>query len=1142
MLIITTKSKIKIAKFKSAKKINITSMMIILLVLFGMSNKTYAQRGMFLPDSISSNFFKECEARLRYWDTIPLDKKKGEYKQFKRWQYFWEPRVFLDGSYPSQQLLVDAWTRANDEIREMRLNQSKNNQFQSMPIWQELGPNRDPEGANTPRRYFGVGRLNVVRVHPNNTNEIWVGSAAGGVWVSKNAGQSWNVLYQTEFLSLGVSDIAIAPSNPSTIYVATGDNNGAIAGSPSVYSIGIIKSTDGGLTWNITGHSAELIANRLVSSIWVHPDDENLVVAASNDGIIRSTDGGNTWVLTSQNYHFADIEQMPDNPNVLYACTMVRSRITNSSNFIFKSTDAGRTWTLCRTINGARRTCIEVTPAAKNSLYALSCNPAGGFLSVIISDDAGETWNDVNVYSATSRNNYLGWANTTTLYDTTTNGQGFYDLAMAVHPTDANRIFIGGVNIWMSTNKGRSFSLRAHWSGSHGAPYVHADIHDLRYSGLNLYVAHDGGLDITSNSGSTWTGLNYGLGISQIYRFSNSRQNANRMAAGFQDLGSRFAIGGVWSYLGGGDGMYCEFDPQTDDRLYYSIYYGSIWRYMISTNSGRQNPIISPTIVGYRFGVADSGNWTTPFVVSPINPQKIYVGYANIYHSRDMGDNWTKQTNFSYSSTNTFRHMRISEKDDNYIYAATLTNLRVTKNGGETWTAMNHPGGTSNSISGIAIHPDNPEVIFLTYSGFRANNKLFMYDGNQWLNLSGNLPNIPVNCVELHKVNDILNIYVGTDIGVYHMVNDIPYFKRWGQDLPNLYISQLEYVSVNNKMRAASYGRGIWEIDVNNTENQEYINIATTGDFEICNGDSVRLYIENPAQTDIYWSTGETTNEIWVKERGQYWAVSNSKSVSPSISNIVDVSVKDTSLLSISNTSTLDFCIGDSVRLVASQGGGIDPNSYLWSTGETTRGITVKDAGVYTVQVTTQQTGCISRAAITVNTYEPPEPATILILYGSPNQTTGDIYDTLRASIGNKFQWYKNGTRINGATQRNYVVLRDSSNVADYTVSIALGGDCYSELSEPHSYVSVEDDNVVQAKMLIHPNPAANEFIIEMNASAAGVYDISILDMLGTVVKSITNVQIDNTFKVDISALPIGNYIIKVSSKRNNFIDKLNKI
>ena len=195
---------------------------------------------------------------------------------------------------------------------------NKNNVLLSVPIWHELGPTSDPIDAGV---HAGVGRVNVIRAHPTNPNEVWAASASGGVWKSNDAGANWHPLVQTEFMSLGVSDIAISRSNPNVIYVATGDNDGSYSNSNRFYSIGVIKSTDGGDTWNLTGDTVSLSNARLSTRLWVHPNNENIVIVATNREILKSTDGGDTWVNTTPLAvaHFVDIEQHPQNPNILYA-------------------------------------------------------------------------------------------------------------------------------------------------------------------------------------------------------------------------------------------------------------------------------------------------------------------------------------------------------------------------------------------------------------------------------------------------------------------------------------------------------------------------------------------------------------------------------------------------------------------------------------------------------------------------------------------------------------------------------------------------------------------------------------------------------------------------------------------------------
>ena len=850
----------------------------IILLSIVLSFEIHAQNEVLPPDATTPNFFRDVEMTERTWDNVPAGERKVGYKQFQRWKHFWESRVMPDGSYPDVNLLLDAWNTAKNEAKKRN-----SDMFQSMPQWREIGPTEDPQLGDATKTNMGVGRLNVVKVHPNNPQEIWVGAASGGAWISKNGGQSWNVLYQTDFLSLGVSDITFAPSNPQTVYIATGDiyGSGLSNSMPTTYSIGIIKSTNGGQTWEQTGHINELSQRRAISRIWVHPTNENIVLAATSTGIMKSTNGGQTWSLKF-NDRFMDLEQMPNNPDVLYASTM-----TSSGNFtiIVRTKDGGETWQEIYRIQGGKRTCIEVTPASPNSLYALTCNSAGGFLSLIISDDQGDTWEQTNVF-ASKGINYLSWSNTG---GNSTNGQGQYDLAMAVSPTNANQIFIGGINIWRSNNKGKDFSCVAHWSASGGVPYVHADIHDMRFVGADLYVTHDGGLDVTrnpNNSPITWIPLNKGLGIAQIYRFSNSRQNPENIVIGLQDLGTRQKRpNDRWYFVRGGDGMDCLFDPKDEKRMYFSIYFGDFQR---RYDGGNPTPMISPSMVNQLFGGSDEGAWVTPIAVSYIDPRKIYVGYSNIYFSNNYGQSgsWKKLTQFSSSSSSTFRNIRVSEKNDNYVYAATLRALHITSDGGQnsnSWRNISPPQGVNQNITGLAIHPDNPNIVYLTFAGYNANVKLYKYDNakNEWTNLSGNLPNLPANCVELHYVNGKLNIYVGTDIGVYHAVNDVPYFKRWGDGLPNLYVSQLEVASSINKMRAASYGRGVWEVDLNPCH-LEYFDI--TGDLEFCIGDSVLLSASG--QSDIVWSTGETGNEIWVKTAGNYWAVSNANSECIKISNI----------------------------------------------------------------------------------------------------------------------------------------------------------------------------------------------------------------------------------------------------------------
>lgn len=1091
--------------------LNYLLLAVVLMMVYNVPSN--AQRSIIYPDSVDNNFFRARDARLKYWDTVGVDKRKGEYKQFNRWRHFWETRVLPNGDFPSPELYYNAWKQMKEETNNLK----RTNKLLSMPEWKEIGPLADPPGSGV---NAGVGRINVIKGNPNNLNEIWAGSASGGVWKSTNGGKKWTPLAQTEFLSLGVSDIAIAPSNPSVVYVATGDNDGAIS-SFKFYSIGIIKTTDGGKTWDLTGKKFSTSNSNLVTKIWVHPDNENIVIAASNKGIMKSTDGGETWEYKTAEMHLSDLKQKPKDPNTLYASSMsmnVSSGVT-MKNFIFKSTDCGETWTQIKEIEGARRTCMGVSDAMPDVLYVLSSNNDGGFLSLISSDDAGETWYNTNLFSK-NKKNYLDWGDA----GRTTKGQGYYDLALAVDPKDPNKLFIGGVNIWYSTDAGLTFKLVAHWYAGYEAPYVHADIHDLRYVGNRLYAGHDGGIDYTENSGTGWTAVNDGLAITQFYKFDNSKQNPYLILAGAQDNGTRGYgfTANQWSYVNGGDGMDCAIDPSDDKTYYFSVYNGSFYR---TTPQKSKVSIFSPTIVYNKFKEIDTGSWVTPIAIDQKYPENIYIGYTNLYKSKDKGTNWEKLTNIKYSPSNLFDIVRAY---DNYVYAATSSKLTISSDGGATLKNITVPG--SGSIVDICINQENPEIVYIVRTGYAEKNRVLRYDGNEWLDLTGNLPKMPINCI-FHQSNNNDRIYVGTDIGVYTCTKNVPFYTRWGTGLPMLCITDLDIIESIGKLRAATYGRGIWEVDLDRCVPSN-VDIKCEGITTFCQGDSVKLYIEGDYQ-DIVWSNGETSNYIWAKENGKYWVATNVNSDCPSISEkCIDITIYPTKELNITVSKTLEFCEGDSV--VLSIPIGFTENTYKWSTGETSRKIIVKEPGVYWGSAESGNNSCRSYDTVVVKTYPVPEQPVISVLEGIKEVVDGDTVkhpDTLIVyPEAEKYQWYRNKKELtNQVSQR--LVLRVSG---DYTVEISTGGDCWRG-SEVVTGIEEVPESIIAE---ISPNPAKSYISLKLNKNDNNNYLIDIIDITGKNIARFNDVILGTeAFNIDVSNYSAGTYFVKIISK-NNVITK----
>ena len=267
------------------------------------------------------------------------------------------------------------------------LDKTKNNSVQSV-TWEKYGPFKTPESTG---RSKGIGRVNDLAISPNNDNYMIAGAASGGAWRSSNAGQSWIEIDMTDQLSLGISDIEFSKSNPNIVYMATGDANGTLGSNADYYSVGLLKSTDAGVSFNETNIYYELSENKVITKILIHPSNSDIVIVSSRDGIMKSTDGAETWTRVFTTTSIKDMEFHPTNPSIIYASSMNFS----GNNNIYKSTDNGDNWGLIHQISSSRRTEIAVTPDAPDNVYLLSCATHRGFLNFELSTNSGETFTEL---------------------------------------------------------------------------------------------------------------------------------------------------------------------------------------------------------------------------------------------------------------------------------------------------------------------------------------------------------------------------------------------------------------------------------------------------------------------------------------------------------------------------------------------------------------------------------------------------------------------------------------------------------------------------------------------------------------------------------------------------------------------------
>ena len=722
--------------------------------------------------------------------------------QYKRWEYFWESRVYPTGEFPNSTEIWNEWL-------DLKQRQQEQDNTRSVGNWTLMGPvSTVPSGG-------GVGRINCVRFNPINANTVWAGAPAGGLWKSTNGGTNWTT--NTDNLPvIGVSDVAINPIDTNIMYIATGDGDAG-----DTYSLGVMKSTDGGASWVATGLVWNTNQIRTIGRLIINPSDPNMLIAATSAGIWRTTNAGATWTQ-ERTGNYRDVEFMPGNTNIVYAV---------SGSQFFKSIDSGDNWSTAIITTGLpttniTRVSIAVTAANPNYVYALFARgDDSGFLGLYRSTDAGDNW---TLRSSTP--NILGWSQT----GNDQGGQGWYDLTVAASPTNANNILVGGIRIWRSTDGGATWILSAYNS-------AHADVHDINFangSGTTVYAGTDGGVYINTSTGSNpWSNRSATLQVQQNYKLSNSQTVSTTVVTGAQDNGTNKITATGMSQILGGDGMECIVDYTNANIVYGELYYGDLRR---STNGGGGWNSIAPD---------NDGAWVTPYVMHSSNPATLYIGYKSIYKTTNSGTSWNSGTN---AISAYYRSMAVAPSNGNYVYAATQSAIYRSTDGAQTWTNITTglPTG-SNAITYITVKYDDPQTLWITYSGYSSTQKVYksINAGASWTNVTATgLPNVPTNCIVNEPNNNTEAVYVGTDLGVFYRNNTMTSWIPFMTGLPNVPVSELEVQVSAAKLRAATYGRGIWQSD---------LAIGITGTEELMKESDALMVYPNPSMGTLFVQLNE---------------------------------------------------------------------------------------------------------------------------------------------------------------------------------------------------------------------------------------------------------------------------------------------
>jgi len=748
----------------------------------------------------------------KYFDNIKLTNGgviTTEEKNYKRWQYFWKDRT----SYPGVPYGGD-FTKVMEYSNLLATNSI--NICNTGPSWQLAGPNTISLAH--------IGIVISVAVHPINSNIIFAGTNASGLWKTTNSGATWqNITDNLRIPAMGVSSIAIDPIDPNTIYISTG----SFERGWTSYAVGVLKSIDGGLTWNPTSLSNSGPNGNKINVVKISPANSNNIYAAGGKTISKSNDSGSTWTTwtNTSNVTFRDLEFDGINSNIIYASTDVAG--SPSAEF-WVSMDGGITWNNRTPVGDiSERISIAVTQADVNFVYLMYRIPAttdvngngladDTYITIKKSSDNGNTWTTVSqIYNQVA---------CVSCHSGALDNIGFWKNEFEISPYNASVMYAGGDILSKSTNGGLSFTACSqYWPSGVGANSTHADIRALSIISTTpgtdvLLIGHDGGIAISYNGGVLWNNINgSGLAITQFYGFDDF-QNNNDLIGGTQDNGTLKGTSGIWTQTFGGDGS----DVIVDDlnpNIVYSNANGFVYK---STDGGNTWGGLYNPNSGWYLGI--------PMYLDPTDHSKLWYGTRNLYYHN--GTTWVlKWTNpYTYG---TISALAVAKSNPDVMFLANsdptwgpplVNKFYKSINGGTSFTdisstmvAYNYAGATD-----IAIDPKNENHIFVSFSSFWPDGSgtggvyrvIESIDGGvTWNDMSNGLTPFPVNCLTYQEgTNDV--IFAGTDVGVYRWNKTGLIWECYNKDLPVSIVTHLEINYCSSKIKASTFGRGIWEVDL----------------------------------------------------------------------------------------------------------------------------------------------------------------------------------------------------------------------------------------------------------------------------------------------------------------------------------------
>lgn len=682
------------------------------------------------------------------------------------------------------------------------------------------------------------GRVIAFAVDPRNRTKYYAAVASGGVWKTINAGTTWTPVFDNEG-SYSIGAIAIDPSNPSTVWVGTGERNSQRSVG---YGDGVYRSDDGGKSWRNMG----LKKSEHIGRIAIDPRDSNVIFVAAQGplwssggdrGLYKTTDGGKTWkavIAGTENTGATDVVISPSNPDTMYAATWQRRRhfytLINGGpeSALYKSVDAGASWTKLRSglpQGDLGRIGLSISPANNNVVYA-TVEASENLSGIFRSADRGATWEKTSSSIA----------------------QGMYYGQIVADPKLVDRIYIPNVIFQVSDDGGRT-------QRPLGERLKHVDNHTIWVDPANtdyLLVGCDGGIYESFDKGLNWK-FHSNLPIAQFYDVATDNDKPfYNVFGGTQDNGS---LGGPsrthntagivnsdWFVTNGGDGFHSRVDPKDPNTIYAESQNGGLVRF--DKRSGERvgiTPIEGKGIEAQRF------NWDAPFMISPHASKRIYFAGHKLFRSDNRGDDWkvsspdlTSQLdrnalpvmgkiwgpdavgkNQSTALYGNASALAESAKKEGLIYVGTDDGLiQVTENGGKTWRKIEKFPGVPDHSYVARILPSSyaAATVYAVFNNHQ-NGDFQPYvmkstdTGTTWTSIRGNLPERgSLHAIAEDPINSNL-LFAGSDFGFFFSMDGGTKWIQMKGGLPTIAVRDITIQTREHDLVIATFGRGFYVLD-----------------------------------------------------------------------------------------------------------------------------------------------------------------------------------------------------------------------------------------------------------------------------------------------------------------------------------------